>query len=122
MSYNWGPRYIMPSGVIKTYSGSVVLREDLDDELLRKELNEMSITGPIVGIVNPWYYRRKESDTWIKIGESDNKHDNFPTRWDTASLEDGDYEVMGLMHVTAQKGNVEVSIARQNVVKVNVKN
>ena len=122
MSYNWGPRYIMPSGVIKTYSGNVVLREDLDDELLRKELDEKGITGPIVSIVNPWYYRKKRNDSWIKIGESDNKHDNFPTRWDTTSLEDGDYEVMGLMHVTAQKGNTEATIARQNVVKVNVKN
>jgi hypothetical protein len=38
MSYNWGPRYIVPSEVLRTYSGSVLLREELDEELLHKEL------------------------------------------------------------------------------------
>ena len=31
MSYNWGPHYIVPSEVLKKYSGNVVLREELDD-------------------------------------------------------------------------------------------
>jgi hypothetical protein len=122
MSYDWGPRYIIPSEVIETYSGNVVLREELDEDLLGKELTALGILGPIVNITNPWYYRRKDTDTWIKIGESDNKDDNFPTRWDTTALEDGEYEVMGLMHAVAIKGNTEVAIARQNIVKVTVKN
>jgi hypothetical protein len=122
MSYNWGPRYIIPSGVIKTYSGNVLLREELDEELLRKELDELGITGPIANITNPWYYRRENTDTWIKIGESDDKPGNFPARWNTSSLANGDYEVMGLMHVIAFKGNIKVAIARQNVVKVTVEN
>ena len=122
MSYDWGPRYIIPSEVIETYSGNVVLREELDEDLLGRELASLGILGPIVNITNPWYYRRKYTDTWIKIGESDNRDDNFPTRWDTTTLENGEYEVMGLMHVFALKGNTEVAIARQNIVKVTVKN
>jgi hypothetical protein len=82
----------------------------------------LGILGPIVDITNPWYYRRKNTDTWVKIGESDKRQGNFPARWDTTSLENGDYEVMGLMQVVALKGNTEVAIARQNVVGVTVKN
>ncbi len=44
MSYNWGPRYIIPSQVLKSYSGAVRLREELDEDLLRKELAELSLT------------------------------------------------------------------------------
>ena len=122
MSYDWGPRYIIPSEVIETYSGNVVLREELDEDLLGKELTALGILGPIVNITNPWYFRRKNADTWVKIGESDNRQGNFPARWDTTSLENGEYEVMGLMHVVALKGNTEVAIARQNIVEVSVKN
>ncbi len=122
MSYDWGPRYIIPSEVIETYSGNVVLREELDEDLLGKELAALGILGPIVDITNPWYYRRKNTDTWVKIGESNDRQGNFPMRWDTTSLEDGEYEVMGLMHVVALKGNAGVAIARQNIVEVTVKN
>jgi hypothetical protein len=122
MSYNWGPNYIVPTEVLKSYSGPVVLREGFDEELLRKELEALGITGPIVNITNPWYYRRKGTDTWIKIGESDDEHQNFPTRWDTASVENGQYEVMGLMHVFAKKGSGKTAIARQNIVEVTVEN
>ena len=122
MSYNWGPRYIVPSEVLKTYSGSVLLREELDEELLRKELEELGLTGPIVRIANPWYYRQKNTDTWIKLGESEDKQENFPVRWDTTSLENGQYEVMGLMHVFVKKDGGETAIARENVVEVTVEN
>ena len=37
MSYNWGPYYIVPTDVLKSYSGAVVLREEFDEELLRNE-------------------------------------------------------------------------------------
>ncbi len=122
MPYDWGPHYIIPSEVLKSYSGAVQLREDLDEDLLRKELEELGLTGPITRIVNPWYYRRKDSDTWIKIGESDDRSQQFPVRWDTTGLENGEYEVFGLMHAFVAKGDKEVAIARQNVVTVTVEN
>jgi hypothetical protein len=122
MSHNWGPHYIVPSGVIKSYSGNVMLREKLDEDLLNKELKELGLSGSVAQITNPWYYRKKEASTWIKIGESNNIHENFPTRWDTSSLADGQYEVMGLMHVFVKKGDDEVAIARQNIVEVTVAN
>ena len=122
MSYNWGPRYIVPSEVLKKYSGNVLLREELDEELLRKELKELGLTGPIVRIVNPWYYRQKNADTWIKLSESEDKQENFPVRWDTTTLENGQYEVMGLMHVFVRNDGQETAIARENVVEVTVEN
>lgn len=122
MSYDWGPHFIIPSGVLKIYSGTVQLREEIDDELLEKELEALGLARPIVRITNPWYFRRKNSDTWIKIGESDNKSENFPVRWDTTRLEDGQYEVLGLMHVFVKKNGQEQGIARQSIVVVKVKN
>ena len=122
MSYNWGPHYIVPSKVLESYSGNVVLREELDEELLRKELEALAISGPVVNITNPWYYRKKGETTWVKIGESNDKHENFPIRWDTTGVENGQYEIMGLMHVYAKKGELETGIARQNIVEVTVKN
>jgi hypothetical protein len=122
MLYNWGPRYIVPSEVFKTYSGSVLLREELDEDLLHKELERLAFTGPIVRITNPWYYRKKNTDTWIKVGESDDRHSYFPVMWDTTNLENGQYEIMGLMHVFVKKGAEERAIARGNVVEVAVEN
>lgn len=122
MSYNWGPHYIVPSDVLKKYSGSVLLREEYDEELLDKELKELELTGPIQRVVNPWYYRKKDSGTWIKIGESADKQANFPVRWDTTALANGQYEILGLMHVFVRKNGGEVAIARENVVEVTVAN
>jgi hypothetical protein len=122
MSYNWGPHYIVPSEVLKKYSGSVLLREEFDEELLHKELEELRLTGPIVRITNPWYYRKKNTDTWIKLGESVDRQENFPVRWDTTSLENGRYEILGLMHVFVKKDRYETAIARENVVEVTVEN
>ena len=122
MSYNWGPHYIVPSEVLKKYSGNVLLREEFDEALLHKELEELALTGPIVRVTNPWYYRKKNADTWIKIGESQNRQENFPVRWDTANLENGRYEILGLMHVFVKKGGEEKAIARENIVEVTVEN
>jgi hypothetical protein len=124
MSYNWGPHYIVPSGVIKTYSGNVLLREEYDEALLHKELAEIGLTGRIVKVNNPWYYRKKDTDTWIQIGESQDEHRFFPVRWDTTNLENGQYEVMGLMHVFVEEknGSRGKAIARENVVEVTVEN
>jgi hypothetical protein len=122
MPYNWGPRYLVPSDVIKVYSGAVQLREELDEDLLHKELEEMGISGPVVKIENPWYFRRKGTETWIKIGESSDKAQNFPVRWDTAHLKNGQYEILGLMHVFVRENGGETAIARENVVDVMVNN
>lgn len=122
MSLNWGPQYLVPSEALEVYSGSVRLREEFDEELLDRALQEMGISGPIIRINNPWYYRKKNTDTWIMVGESDNKEDSFSVRWDTNGLENGRYEIMGLMHVFVKKGDREKAIARQNIVEITVKN
>ena len=123
MSYNWGPHYIVPTPSLREYSGNVRLREELNEDLLAKELNDLGFSGSsIERITNPWYFRKKGTSTWIKIGESDNKEENFPVLWETASLENGQYEILGLMHVSIKKGNKTYSIARENVAEVTVAN
>jgi hypothetical protein len=122
MPYNWGPHYIVPSEVIKSYSGAIQMREELNEELLNKELEEMGLSGSIVRITNPWYYRKKNTETWIKIGESTDKQQNFPIRWDTTKLENGQYEILGLMHAFVKQNGDEVAIARESVVEVTVEN
>ena len=74
MGYNWGPHYLVPSEVTESYSGAIQLREELKEDLLQKELAELNLTGPVVKITNPWYYRKKNTDTWIKIGESSDRN------------------------------------------------
>ncbi|MBP1739114.1 MAG: hypothetical protein H6Q48_1407 [Deltaproteobacteria bacterium] len=122
MAINWGPHFIVPSEVAKTFSGIVVLRENFDETLLRKELETLGLSGAILKVTNPWYYRRKNTDTWIKVGESEDREENFPVKWDTSPLENGLYEVLGLMHVSVKKGKEEKTIARQNIVEVTIKN
>jgi hypothetical protein len=122
MSNDWGPHYIVPSAVLESYSGNVVLRENFDEELLHKEMESLSVSGPITRVVNPWYFRKKNTDTWIKIGESEDKREDFRMRWDTSNLANGQYEIMGLMHVFIKQDGEQVAIARQNVVEVTVEN
>jgi hypothetical protein len=122
MSYDWGPHYIVPSSVIEAYSGIVQLREGYDDEPLHQDLRELGISSPVSRVVNPWYYRKKGSPTWIKIGESEDREGNFWVTWDSRTLENGKYEVMGMMHVhTGTEGDTSV-IARQNIVEITVRN
>jgi hypothetical protein len=122
MSYDWGPHYIVPSEVLKKYSGSVLLREEFDEDLVSKELKELGLAGPVMRVSNPWYYRKKNTDTWISIGESEDREEKFPVRWDTTRLVNGQYEILGLMHVFVKKGAEERAIARENVVEVTVEN
>jgi len=122
MEHNWGPHFIVPSETLKKYSGVVKLREELDEDLLNKELGELGISGNIVRITNPWYYRKKGAQTWIKVGESADKRENFPVTWNTNGLDNGQYEVLGLMHVFVKQDKVEHGIARQSIVEVNVQN
>jgi hypothetical protein len=122
MSFDWGPHFIVPSEGLTKFSGVVRLREKFTEESLRKELDALGLSGAIVKVTNPWYYRRKNTDTWVKIGESDDESENFPVRWDTSNLENGQYEVLGLMHVFVKKENKEQVIAGQNTVEVTVEN
>lgn len=124
MSYNWGPHYIVPSEALKSYSGGVLLREEYDRDLLTKELDELGLKGRVIDVNNPWYFRKKNSETWIQIGESRNADDNFAVRWDTTGLENGQYEIMGLMHVFTRdpEGRKTKTIARENIVEVTVEN
>jgi hypothetical protein len=122
MTINWGPHYIVPSETLKAFSGRVLLRETFDEELLRRELKELGFPGDPIRATNPWYYRKKGMDTWIKIGESSDRRENFAVPWDTTKLENGEYEVLGLMHVWVRSGEKEIIVARRNIVEVVVKN
>ncbi|MDO9333274.1 MAG: hypothetical protein Q7T57_01965 [Dehalococcoidales bacterium] len=122
MSYDWGPNFIVPSETLKKFSGTVRLREMLDEDLLKQELKELELSGPVLRITNPWYYRKKGTSTWIKIGESEDKSENFAVQWDTRKLANGRYEVLGLMHVFVNRSGMEYAIARQSMVEVSVKN
>lgn len=122
MSFDWGPHFIVPSESLKSFSGIVRLRESLDEELLHRELEGLGISGAVVKITNPWYYRKKDTGSWIKIGESEDREENFPVRWETSNLENGNYEVLGLMHVSVLDREIEHIIARQNIVEVTIDN
>jgi hypothetical protein len=112
----------VPTNLIEKYSGPVQLRESLDRELLAQELKEQGLPQTVVKITNPWYYRLKGAETWIKVGESDDEERNFRVMWNTTSLENGQYEILGLMHVFVKEGNLEGAIARQSIVEVTVEN
>jgi len=124
MSRNWGPHYIVPSDTSRKYSGDVLLREDLDEELLMAELAELGFKGRIDSISNPWYYRTKNDETWIMIGESHDRQRYFPVRWDTRKLPDGRYELMGMMHafIEDDEGGPGKAIARESIVEITVDN
>ena len=94
---HWGPHYLVPSKALTNYSGRVLLRAQFDEELLRQQMDERGLCGSISGIRNLWFYRQKNSETWTKIGESSDIPGNFPVMWDTAGLENGQYEITGFM-------------------------
>ena len=61
MPYEWGPHFIVASETLKKYSGTVRLREKLDEDFLRLGLKELGFAGLINRIANPWYNRKKGS-------------------------------------------------------------
>lgn len=122
MSINWGPYFIVPSESQRTLSGRVVLRESFDEELLNKELNQLGYSGATIKATNPWYYRKKNTESWIKIGESSDRQKNFAVPLETKKLENGKYQILGVMHVSIKKGEDEQVIARQNIMDVTIKN
>jgi len=122
MSFNWGPQHIVPTETLKTYSGHIQLRETLDGELLEKDLETLGMPLQVMRIVTPWYYRMKGEETWIKIGESDDRERHFAVSWDTTGLHNGQYEILTLMHVTVHGGEQPSTIARENMIEVTVEN
>ncbi len=122
MTENWGPYYFVPSSCCKAHAGKVVLSESLDYDLLRQELIASGSPLEVVRISNPWYYRKKDADTWVMIAESSDSESGFPVEWDISSLETGRYEVMGLMHVFVEEAGSAKTIVRQNVAEVLVQN
>ena len=90
MSINWGPHFIVPSETLKTFSGRALLLEAFDEDLLKKELEELGVEGYPIRATTPWYCRKKGAETWIKIGESTEKKENFAVPWDTAKLDSGE--------------------------------
>lgn len=122
MTYNWGPSFIVPSETLRNFSGRIQLRENLDRQLLKKDLESLGLEGAVVRIVNPWYVRKTGLTTWMKVGESDDESANFPVTWDTTTVENGTYEILGLMHVFVRDGNQERVVARESTVEVVVQN
>jgi len=119
---NWGPQFLVPSIVIKKYCGCIVLRETLDDELLRKELESLRIKGYPVGVTNAWYIRKKGTQTWIKVGESCNRHMDFAVRFDSQDFENGDYQILGFMSVRVKTDDGEKIVSRQSIAELEIRN
>ena len=122
MPVNWGPYFIVPSKNLVNLSGRVLLRESFDDELLKKDLTELGFSGIPFRAVNPWYFRKKKTETWIKIGESSDRDNWFSVPWDTTAIDNGDYQILGQMHVHIKEGEQELILCRQNIVDVKVVN
>lgn len=95
--YDWGPEYLVPSKALPAYSGSVMLRCTFDRELLDKHLKTRGFSGSIARVTGSWFFRKKYSEIWTKIGESCDIRRDFAVRWDTSRLENGQYEIIGFM-------------------------
>jgi hypothetical protein len=122
MSINWGPHFIVPSKKLSNLSGKVVLRESFDEELLKQDLAELGFSGIPIKATNPWYYRKKSTETWIKIGESSDKETWFSVPWDTTSVANGAYQILGFMHVFIKEDEKELLLCRQSIVDVKIQN
>ena len=120
---SWGPQFFVPTISIKHYSGRVLLRESLDDEQLKKELEAMNIEGRPVGFTNAWYIRKKGTQTWIKVGESTAREHDFGIRLDTTELENGSYQILGFMSAKVRTDDMkEVIVSRQNIADFEIRN
>ena len=119
---SWGPRLIVSADTSRVLSGQVILKEQVDEGLLRRDLDTMGLSGPIVKVMNHWFVRKLGQDTWLQVGASDELASNFPVHWDSTSVENGDYEVLQQMNVFVKEGSQEKVVARTNTVKVAVNN
>jgi hypothetical protein len=118
----WGPQFLVPTIAIKKYYGCIVLRENYDDELLKKDFEALRISGFPIGVSNAWYIRKKGTQTWIKVGESSNRQLDFAVRFDSTELENGTYQILGFMSVKVKTEDKEVIVSRQNIADLEIKN
>jgi hypothetical protein len=119
---SWGPQFLVPTISIKKYCGCVVLRENLDDELLKRELASLHISGYPMGVTNAWYIRKKGNQTWIKVGESSNRQMDFAVRFESEDFENGDYQVLGFMSVRVRTEDRDIVVSRQNIADLDIRN
>ncbi len=120
---SWGPQFLVPTIIIKKYCGCVVLRENLDDELLKKELEALHISGYPTGVTNAWFIRKKGHQTWIKVGESSNRQMDFAVRFDSTEHENGDYQILGFMSVKVRtEDGKNIVVSRQNIADLEISN
>ncbi|MCX5854931.1 MAG: hypothetical protein NTZ24_10290 [Deltaproteobacteria bacterium] len=118
----WGPQFIVPTIAIKKYYGCVVLRENYNDELLKKDLEDLSISGYPIGVSNAWFIRKKGTQTWVKVGESSNRQLDYAVRFDSAEFKNGTYQILGFMNVKVKTEDREITISRQNIADLEIKN
>ena len=85
-------------------------------------MEELGFGGYPIKATNPWYCRKSGTETWVKIGESAEKKENFAVPWDTTKLNNGEYQVLGLMHVWVKKDSQDLVVARQNIIDVVIEN
>ncbi len=121
-SASWGPQFIVPCISIKRYYGCVLLRQNLDDDLLRKELNTMEISGRPAGYVNVWHIRKKGTSSWIRIGESSDRERDFCVRLNTRQFQNGLYQILGFLSVTVKSEGDAWIISKQNIADFDIHN
>jgi hypothetical protein len=120
---SWGPQFLVPTISIKHYSGRVLLRETLDEAMLRKELDAMRVSGQPFAYSNGWYIRKKGTQTWMKVGESTAREHDFGMRLDTTELENGAYQVLGFMSAKVKTDDMkEIIVSRQNIADFEIRN
>ena len=122
MSINWGLHSTATCDTSRVLSGRTLFKAEVDEALLRKDLDSMGLSGPILGIISDRYIRRAGQDTWLQVGTSGEKDSNFPILWDSTSVENGDYEMLEQTQVVVKEGTAQSTITRQNIVRVEVKN
>jgi len=120
-SINWGPQFFVPTIAIKKYCGSVLFRGNLNDDLLKKELESLHLDGRPTAYNIGWHIRKKGTQTWIKIGESFNRFMDFGVHLDTAEFEDGTYQILGFLSVTVQIEEKTLVVSRQSIADFEIK-
>lgn len=120
-SVNWGPQFFVPTVAIKKYCGLVLFRGNLNEELLKKELESIKLEGYPTAYAICWYIRHKGTQSWIKIGESFNRINDFGVRLDTAEFEDGTYQILGFLSVTIHTEKREYVVSRQSIADFEIK-
>jgi len=119
---NWGPQFFVPTIAIKKYCGSVLFRGNLNDDLLKKELEFLNLEGSPTAYSISWHIRKKGSQTWIKIGESFNRVMDFGVLLDTAEFKDGTYQILGFLSVAVRTEGREFIVSRQSIADFEIKN